>query len=680
MDNKIRYNIIKIIIIIFGVILFIQLFTLQIVKGEEYREYSNTRLTRIDTIKAARGSLTDCNNNLLAGTKMGYTLKMYRSNITIDQLNNSILNMINILEKNNDKYIDKFPILLEPIRNTFSTEEEFEKWKTNNKIKSEYNEEEIINYYKEKYKIKNDDINDIRKIIAVRYEIEKTGYSSTNPLVIAKDISKNSVLEIKEKNDNFYGINIVTEPIRTYLHGTLASHIIGYLGQIKSEELKDNTDIYDMNSYIGRAGVEAFFEEYLRGEDGVKQIDMDVDGGITEEYIEKEAVAGNNIMLTIDSNIQKVAEDSLKNNIEKVRAGGYGKEIDAKSGSVVVMNVNTGEIIALASYPDYEPQLFIDGISNEKWNEYRENESTFNRAVQGAYAPGSIFKMVSSIAALENGVITEGETIRTTGVSQYAHKPVCWIYTERRSNHGTINVKQALKYSCNCFFYEVGYRLGIEPIEKYAKYFGLGSKTGIELPNEKSGVLATRENLQKAGEEWKLGNTLSAIIGQGQNSFTPIQIAKYVSIIANGGKNVEPTLIKSITNSVGENLNKEELINKLKGTQEEEINNSEDISISENTLRIIKEGMHSVTEEGDGTAYGAFYNLEFDVAGKTGSAEAGNYTNAWFVNFAPYDNPEIAIVAMIENGSKGSYVAHIARDIIDEYFGLKIKEINNNLE
>lgn len=680
MDNKIRYNIIKIIIIIFGVILFIQLFTLQIVKGEEYREYSNTRLTRIDTIKAARGSLTDCNNNLLAGTKMGYTLKMYRSNITIDQLNNSILNMINILEKNNDKYIDKFPILLEPIRNTFSTEEEFEKWKTNNKIKSEYNEEEIINYYKEKYKIKNDDINDIRKIIAVRYEIEKTGYSSTNPLVIAKDISKNSVLEIKEKNDNFYGINIVTEPIRTYLHGTLASHIIGYLGQIKSEELKDNTDIYDMNSYIGRAGVEAFFEEYLRGEDGVKQIDMDVDGGITEEYIEKEAVAGNNIMLTIDSNIQKVAEDSLKNNIEKVRAGGYGKEIDAKSGSVVVMNVNTGEIIALASYPDYEPQLFIDGISNEKWNEYRENESTFNRAVQGAYAPGSIFKMVSSIAALENGVITEGETIRTTGVSQYAHKPVCWIYTERRSNHGTINVKQALKYSCNCFFYEVGYRLGIEPIEKYAKYFGLGSKTGIELPNEKSGVLATRENLQKAGEEWKLGNTLSAIIGQGQNSFTPIQIAKYVSIIANGGKNVEPTLIKSITNSVGENLNKEELVNKLKGTQDEEMNNSEDINISENTLRIIKEGMHSVTEEGDGTAYGAFYNLEFDVAGKTGSAEAGNYTNAWFVNFAPYDNPEIAIVAMIENGSKGSYVAHIARDIIDEYFGLKIKEINNNLE
>lgn len=680
MDNKIRYNIIKIIIIIFGLILFIQLFTLQIVKGEEYREYSNTRLTRIDTIKAARGSLTDCNNNLLAGTKMGYTLKMYRSNISIDQLNNSILNMINILEKNNDKYIDKFPILLEPIRNTFNTEDEFEKWKTNNKIKSEYNEEEIINYYKEKYKIKNDDINDVRKIIAVRYEIEKTGYSSTNPLVIAKDISKNSVLEIKEKNDNFYGINIVTEPIRTYLHGTLASHIIGYLGQIKSEELENNEDIYDMNSYIGRAGIEAYFEEYLRGEDGVKQIDMDVDGGITEEYIEKEAVAGNNIMLTIDSNIQKVAEDSLKNNIEKIRAGGYGKEIDAKSGSVVVMNVNTGEIIALASYPDYEPQLFMDGISNEKWNEYKENESTFNRAVQGAYAPGSIFKMVSSIAALENGVITENETIRTTGVSQYAHKPVCWIYTERRGNHGTINVKQALKYSCNCFFYEVGYRLGIEPIEEYAKYFGLGAKTGIELPNEKSGVLATRENLQKAGEEWKLGNTLSAVIGQGQNSFTPIQIAKYVSIIANGGKSVQPTLIKSITNSVGESLNKEELLNKINGNQEVEKNNSENVNISEDALRIVKEGMHSVTEEGDGTAYGAFYNLEFDVAGKTGSAEAGNYTNAWFVNFAPYDNPKIAIVAMIENGSKGSYVAHIARDIIDEYFGLKIKEINNNLE
>ena len=677
MDNKIRYNIIKIIIIILGLILFIQLFFLQIVKGEEYREYSNTRLTRIDTIKAARGSISDCNNNLLAGTKMGYTLKMYRSNITIEELNNSILNMLNILEKNGDKYIDNFPILIEPLRNTFSSEEEFKKWKRSNKIDLNYNEEEVLNYYKEKYKIENNELNEIRKIIAIRYEIEKTGYSSIKPLVIAKDISKNSVLELKEKNDNFYGINIVTEPIRTYLYGNLASHIIGYLGKIRSEELEENKDLYDMDSYIGRSGVEAAFEEYLRGIDGTKQIDMDVDGGITEEYIEKEAVAGNNITLTIDSNIQKVTEDSLKNNIEKIRDGGYGKKIDAKSGSVVVMNVNTGEVIALASYPDYEPQLFMDGISNDKWNEYQENKSIFNRAVQGAYAPGSIFKMVSSVAALEKGVITENETIRTTGVSQYAHKPVCWIYTERRGNHGTINVKQALKYSCNCFFYEVGYRLGIEPLEEYAKYFGLGSRTGIELPSENMGVLATRENLQKTGEEWKLGNTLSAVIGQGQNSFSPIQIAKYISMIANGGNVVKPTIIKSLTNSIGEELDREEVLKNIREKFGYEEIEQENITIDDNTFRIVKEGMRSVTEESDGTAYGAFYDFEFDVAGKTGSAEAGDYTNAWFVSFAPYDNPEIAVVVMIENGSKGSYAAHIARDVMDEYFGLNIKEINN---
>lgn len=670
MDNKIRYNIIKIIILIIGLILFIQLFMLQIVKGEDYREYSNARLTRIDTIKAARGTISDCDNNLLAGTKMGYTVKMYRCNISIEELNTSILNIVNILDNNEDKYMDNFPILINPLRNNFENNEEFERWKRSNKIDISYDEEKIINYYKQKYKIQSDNIEAIRKIISIRYEIEKKGYSSTNPLIIAKDISKKSVLEIKEKNDEFYGINIVTEPIRTYLYGSLASHIIGYLGQIKSEELENNKEVYDMNSYVGRSGIESAFEEYLRGQDGVKQIDINMDGGITEEYIEKEAIAGNNITLTINSNIQKTAEESLKNNIEKIREGGFGKKIDAKSGSVIVMNVKTGEVIAMASYPDYEPQLFIDGISNEKWNEYMENESIFNRGVQGAYAPGSIFKMVSAVAALEKGVISENETIKTTGVSEYAHKPVCWIYTERRGNHGTINVKQALKYSCNCFFYEVGYRLGIEALEEYAKYFRLGSKTGIELPNENAGVLATRENLEKIGEQWRLGNTLSAIIGQGQNNFSPIQIARYISMIANGGTVVQPTLIKSITNSAGEELNKEEILNKVREKLGCKNIEQSEINISKETLRVVKEGMRSVTEEGDGTAYGSFYDFEFDVAGKTGSAEAGNYTNAWFVSFAPYDEPEIAVVVMIENGNKGSYAAHVARDIMDVYFGL----------
>lgn len=677
MDNKIRYNIIKIVIIIFGIVLFIQLFNLQIVNGQEYRANSNARLTRNDTIKAARGNLVDCNDVLLAGTKIGYTLKMYRSNITIQELNDAILKIINILEKNNDNYIDKFPVLLNPIRNTFTSEQEFNQWKKNNKISEGATEQSVINFYKEKYKITNANMEEVRKIISVRYEIEKVGYSSINPLIIAKDISKTSVLELKEKNDDFYSINIVAEPMRIYPNGMLASHIIGYLGQIQTTELANNKEIYDMNSYIGRAGIELLFEEYLRGTDGKKQIDMNIDGGITEEFVEKEAIAGDNIKLTIDSNLQKVTEESLKKNIVKIREGGFGKKIDAKSGAVVVMNVNTGEILALASDPSYEPQLFIDGITNEKWKEYRDSEAIFNRAIQGSYAPGSIFKMVSAIAGLEKGVITESETIRTTGISSYAHKPVCWIYTETGGNHGTINVKQALKYSCNCYFYEVGYRMGIEFLEEYARYFGLGYKTGIELPNENGGKLATRKNLEESGEKWNLGNTLSAVIGQGQNSFSPMQIARYISIIANGGKKIEPAIIKSITNSVGIEKDKEEINRKIReklNIQSDDIN----ITVSEESLRIVKEGMMSVTEERDGTAYGSFYDFEFDVAGKTGSAEAGDYTNAWFVSFAPFENPEIAIVVMVENGSKGSYAAHIARDVMDEYFGFNIKNIENN--
>lgn len=678
---NLRYNILKIVIIAIGIILLLQLFNLQIIHGKEYNETSNTRLTRETVLEAARGSINDRNNICLAGTKMGFNVELYRSKITTEALNNCILNTINILEKNGDKYKNKFPIKIEPFEHTFSTEERFNSWKETNNLKKELSAEECFYEFKEKYDITNTDIKEISKIIAVRYEISQNGYSSTRPIIIAEDISRESAMELSEPKEDMGGISISTQAIRKYTSGSLGSHVVGYIGRITEEDLENNKDRYDANDYIGRNGIEHLFEDYLKGTDGVRLIDMDIDGNITAEYIQQEAVAGADITLTIDAGLQRVTENALKDNIEKIRSGGFSKAYDAKGGAAVVMDVKTGEVLALASYPDYEPELFINGISTAKWNEYNgeETKALYNRAVQGTYAPGSTFKMITAIAGLETGNITRTEKIQDRGKYPLAHRPVCWIYTDYGTTHGWINVSQAIKYSCNYFFYEVGNRMGIDLLEKYAKYFGLGEKTGIELYGEANGLLATRENLEKTGETWNLGNTLSAVIGQGQNSFSPIQMAKYISMLTNGGKQITPTLVKEIKKSDGTIVEQEEIDKyvdeKLNRTREEKA----DLNINSENLKTVLEGMKGVTQEADGTAYGAFRNLSIEVGGKTGSAEAGNYTNGWFVGFAPFDEPEIAIIVLVENANKGSYAAEVARKVIDEYFGLNTKKVEEDV-
>ena len=681
-NNNLRFNLLKIIIIIIGIILLTQLFNLQIIHGQEYSETSNTRLTRDSTLEAARGNIKDRNGIILAGTKMGFNVELYRTKISTELLNNCILNAINILEKHEDKYVNNFPININPFEHKFSTEEKFNNWKKNNNLDENLSPEECFYKFKEKYDIKNTDIIEINKIIAVRYEISRNGYSAIRPVIIAEDVSRESAIELSEQSEDMGGINISTQAIRNYTSGSLASHVVGYIGRVNEEEVKNSNGKYESNDYIGRNGIEDLFEDYLKGTDGIRQIDMDVDGNTTAEYIYEEAIAGADITLTIDSKLQAVAENAIKDNIEKIKTGGFSKTFDAKGGAVVVMNVKTGEVLALASYPDYEPELFINGISTAKWNEYNQEEikALYNRAVQGTYAPGSTFKMISAIAGLETGSITRDEKILTNGKYPLAHKPVCWIYTDYGTTHGLINVSEAIKYSCNYFFYEVGNRMGIDLLEKYARYFGLGEKSGIELYGETSGILATRENLEKTGETWKLGNTLSAVIGQGQNNFSPIQMAKYISMLTNGGKQINATIIKEIKKSDGKIISREEINNyvdkKLNRTKTER----EDLQIDTENLKAVLEGMKGVTEETDGTAYGAFKDLNMVVGGKTGSAEAGQYVNGWFVGFAPFDEPEIARVVLVENANKGSYTAEVARKIIDEYFGLNEKQTEEDIE
>ena len=479
---KIRYNIVTLIIYLVGIVLIGGLFNLQIIHGAEYREKSNTRLTRESTIRAARGDILDSSGNKLATSKMGYLLQLYKTKIDNDTLNNTLLKITQILEKNGDKYIDNLPIKIEPFAFTYESEENQIKWKENNKIDKDKTAEECFYILKEKYKINNEDINETRKIIALRYEISRNGYSSTRPAELASSISEISVHEFTEQGQDFPGVSIIEVPIRYYPEGTLAAHVLGYIGKISPEEYNDNKETYTQNDIIGRTGIEYVFEKYLKGQDGIKQIDMAVDGTITDENVAQEAIGGNDVVLTIDANLQKVTEEALKNDIEKISSGGFGtKYEEANAGSAVVLNVKTGEVLAMASYPTYEPQLFADGISNEKYNEYISKEAhspLFNRAISSASPPGSTFKMVTAIAALETGAVTIKERINDVGLYRYYNITLkCWIYSSYGIGHGYLNVSEAIKHSCNYFFYEMGNRLGIDKLSYYARYLGLGSKT-----------------------------------------------------------------------------------------------------------------------------------------------------------------------------------------------------------
>ena len=675
-NTNLRYNLITILVYIVGIVLIVQLFNLQIVNGKEYRETSNTRLSRETVIKAARGSIKDRTGNMLVTTKMGFNIELYKTKI-----NTTTLNTIKILENNNDKYINNLPISIEPFKFTIDDEESQVNWKKENDIKEDATPEQCFYELKEKYKIEQDNILEAYKIMVVRYEISRNGYSSIRPVTIAKDVSRESAVKLGEQSIYFPGISATNEPMVSYPSGSLASHILGYVGNITETELDGREDTYGINDVIGKVGIQYVFEEYLRGKDGIKQLDMSVDGTITDEYITQEAVAGSDVILTIDANLQAATEKALANNIKKIASGGFSKRSDAKAGAAVVMNVKTGEILAMASYPDYEPELFVNGISQKKLDEYNKGDNIFNRAISGVYAPGSTFKMITAIAGLETGVITPTEKINDIGVYKKAHEPACWIWNSYGMSHGWLNVTEAITHSCNYFFYEVGYRATIDNIAKYAKYYGLGEKTNVELPMEEKGIVATRDKAKERGDEWQIGETLSAAIGQSYNSYTPIQMAKYISMLANGGEPIDVTIVKSINDVNGNQVSKEDItkfVNAKLGLTKEK---KENLNIKKKNIDAILKGMKGVTSEEGGTAYSTFANFNIELGGKTGSAQTDvqGKINGWFVGFAPYEEPEIAVVVLVENAGSGSYTAEVARDILQEYFGMNMEKVEEDL-
>ena len=683
---KFRYNMMSIFTYVIGIVLIAQLFNLQIVHGAEYREQSNTRLTRETTLEAARGSILDRTGNVLASSDMKFALELYKTKIDDETLNNSILNIVQVLEKYQIDYDDNFPINVNPFAFTIEGDS-LSKWKKELELPENITAEEAFYEFKDRYEISNTDVTEVRKIISIRYKITIEGYSSTKALTIADNIPREAVAEFSENSDKFPGTNIIVEPIRKYDQGTLAAHIVGYASKIDQDEYEERKDTYSQNDIIGKTGIESIFEEYLKGENGTKQIDMAVDGTITAEYTAEEAVKGSDVVLTIDAELQKVAEEAIAANVEKIRNGGFSERYDATGASCVVMDVKTGEVLALASYPTYNPQDFVGGISTENWNKYINDEAKplVNKAIQNSYAPGSIFKMVTAIAGLETGAITTSTIINDTGrYTKYPDTPMnCWYYTDYGRGHGRLNVIGAIQKSCNYFFYETGDRTGIDNIDKYATYFGLGQKTGVELLAETSGVLASKENKAKLhpnNSNWNPGDTLNASIGQGDSEFSPIQMAKYISMLANGGNPIDVTIVKTIRNADGTEVSKNDINNFVNEKLGLTDNSTEQLAINQAHLDAVLEGMRSVAEEEGGTARSVFRNFPISVGGKTGSAEApNNKVNAWFAAFAPFDEPEIAVIVMVENGGHGNYAAEAVRNIMSEYFGMNTENVTESV-
>ena len=676
-DVNLRFNFLTVIVYFIGIILIVRLFNLQIVHGAEYRETSNTRLSRESTLEATRGDILDRSGNVLATTRTTFNISLYKTKSDDETLNKCILNLVNLLIKNKASYPDNFPIGED--RKYKIKGDELKEWLAKYKLEENTKEKDAAQYFIKKYKITNDTWEDARKIIAIRYEITTKGYSSTKSLEISKNVSRDVVAQISEKNTDYPGITITTDSERTYGYGNLASHILGYIGSVSQEQYensKESDNPYENDDYVGKTGIEAMFEDYLRGKDGTEEIEMSVDGAVTGSTVTKDAIQGSSIVLTIDAKLQKVAEEALKNNINKIKSGGFGKRYNAQGGSVVVLDVKSGQVLAMASNPDYDPNTWVGGISQNDYNKIKKENSLFNKSISGSYAPGSVFKMATAIAGLESGAISRTEKINDVGrYTKYRdYQPVCWYYTDYHRGHGYLNVKGAIQHSCNYFFYETADRMGIDKLDKYAKYFGLGTKTGIELPSETSGTLASPEVAKNAGETWSAGRTLSTAIGQSYNSFSPLQVAKYIAMVANGGEKIQPTIIKNIMNADGTEETSSYIrkyANKKLGLTDED---DSDISISKENIKIVQEGMKSVAQDAGGTAYNIFKNFEIEIGGKTGSAEAGNKVNAWFAGFAPYKDPEICVVVMVENGGHGNYTAEVVRDIIAEYFGMNINK------
>ena len=631
------------------------LYDAQILHGGENRAKSISSNAASETVTASRGIITDRNGKVLVSNRLAYTLVFDRSGFDDDAaLNAAILRLVQLCEKTGTGWNDTLPIgrVGNFLRYSNARSETFDKFIEKNELTSGASGRQLLSELRELYHVDESlSEREARLIVGVRYELH-----SRDSYTFAEDVSTEVLSLITD--GRYEGVTIRTASARVY-NTALAAHILGTIGPICQEEWSSSEDTgyvgyadkgYSMNDLVGKDGVEKAFESYLRGTDGRRLITTDETGKITGELYTREPQPGGTVALTLDIDLQADVEAALAETI----SGMIDKDSNERGGAAAVVSVGTGEVLALASYPTYDLSTF-----NEDYDELVNDQRLpmFNRATQGIYAPGSTFKMVTAVAALESGIITPSSIIQDRGIYTYYKdpQPMCWIYSQTGSTHGRINVSQAITDSCNYFFYEVGRLTGIRTLDSYASQFGLGQSTGIEI-GDSSGVLASPEWAESHDQEWTDGQTITAAIGQSYNLFTPLQLANYVATLVGGGDHYQAHLLRNVKAYDNSRL--------LYMYDDKPMNT---VEISDSTLSAVTRGMHELTVSGS-VAY-AFENCVVSAGAKTGSAQVGtDIANGVFVAYAPYEKPEIAVAIVIEKGGSGAALANTAVEIINSWF------------
>ena len=643
----------------------------QLVEGDKYEQLSLSSRTDTIEIEAARGEILDRDGTVLAGNRSSYNIVYDALDMDYDRRNATIIQVIDLLEERGETWRDRLPIVLAE-DGTYQYKEDSESAiQTLQEALSlaEYaTAEECMAELAQQYDCQGYSKEDMRNVASVRYSMTQDGFSRTSPYVIAEDVSAETVGAISERSEEWPGIETRVAVTRYYGEdGALAPHVVGYTGVITDTQYQqavedgttydaeNNISGYKWSDTMGRSGIEAAFEEELRGQRGEETIYTDSSGGVESTAVTTAPEEGHTVQTTLDSDLQRVANLSLEKNIQ-----GNTDARNCTSGAAVVLDVDTFGVLACSSYPTYDVNQLVESIAGdgEYYNNLLadENQPMVNLALNGVFIPGSVFKPVVALAALQEGVISAGTTYTCGGV---------WNYFDLSQGclcgGGTWNLYGALAHSCNTYFSNVGLNLGIARLAPYAEYFGLGTTTGVEI-GESTGTMSNpQEYRENHGVNWTDGVSAQTAIGQADNMFTPIQLATMCATIANGGVRLQTHFLDKITDYTGETV-----------LEEYEPVELYDAGLSGNVLGVVQAGMQMVATEGN--AGTVFANYPVSIACKTGTAETstgknGTEPNLSFICYAPADDPEIAIAVMMEYGNTGNYAKYVAKDILDQYFG-----------
>lgn len=674
-----------------------RLFNLQIISTDGNTD-NTTYYTTVTTVRAARGDILDRNGKVLVGNRASYDLVFNHFVIkSADNRNEYLYTLLKKCEELGVEHQDHLPVTMtRPFEYTLSDystawQGYYQNYMSDRSWDPDVTAPLLIEKMRELYKIPAEwTEEEARAVIGLRYEFDLRGVTKLPSYVFISDVDSENLAAILELNTP--GLMVESSTVREY-HTTYGAHILGYMGAMTDAEWQENQELgYSMDADVGKSGFEQAFETYLHGIDGQRLDKVTKEGTIvSQQYLEgKEPVAGNNVETTIDIDLQKVAEDALAKRMKEltdpnINTGGEGEGIDAQGAAVVVMKVKTGEILACASYP-----TFNLATMKEDWDAINSDDlkPLFNRAFGATYAPGSTYKMCTLVAAMENvygptnpkagqPIYAPGETIYDTGV--FSHDdfpdfhPTCLFYSSSYGSHGDLTAQDALKVSCNLFFYELGYRMTIDMMDDTAKGFGLGEPTGIEL-TEKVGWRANEASKKasyknSADAAWNGGDRVLCAIGQSENRFTPLQLAVYTCTLANQGTRYRATFLNRVTSSDYRTLvysNSPEVVSKM--------------NISDTTYNTYVDGMRRVVTMIGGTATTCFggpkdedntqWPSKITVCAKTGTAQhsSGGSDHGVFVCFAPMEDPQVAIAIFGEKTAHGSSMAPVAEPILKAYF------------